>query len=98
MANIGFQTKLSVNFLREGKRFIAYSPALDLSTSGKTYEEAKRRDDIGEELADVFNWILILSHDLSIDIAQASEKKIEKNKKKYPVHKAKGKHTKYDKL
>lgn len=43
MGKIGFQTKLSVNFLREGKRFIAYSPALDLSTSGKTYEEAKRR-------------------------------------------------------
>lgn len=37
------QTKLSVTFLREGKRFIAYSSALDLSTSGKTFEEAKRR-------------------------------------------------------
>lgn len=56
------------------------------------------KDDIGEELADVFNWILILSHDLSINIAKASEKKIEKNKKKYPIHKAKGRHTKYNKL
>lgn len=56
------------------------------------------KNDIGEELADVFNWVLILSHDLGIDIAQASEKKIQKNKKKYPVHKAKGKTTKYDKL
>ena len=43
MAKMAFQTKLSINFLREGKRFIAYSPALDLSTSGKTYKEAKRR-------------------------------------------------------
>lgn len=33
--------QLPVSFLREGKRFIAYTPALDLSTSGKTFEEAK---------------------------------------------------------
>ncbi len=56
------------------------------------------RDDIGEELADVFNWILILSHDIGIDILRASEAKIKKNSEKYPVEKAKGKHTKYNKL
>ena len=43
MAKMAFHTNLTVNFLREGKRFIAYSPALDLSTSGKTYEEARQR-------------------------------------------------------
>ena len=43
MAKMAFHTNLTIHFLREGKRFIAYSPALDLSTSGKTYEEAKRR-------------------------------------------------------
>ena len=56
------------------------------------------KDDIADELADVFNWVLILSHDLSINIVEASSRKIEKNKKKYPVDKAKGKTTKYDKL
>lgn len=35
--------KLPVSILREGKKFVAYTPALDLSTSGKSYEEAKRR-------------------------------------------------------
>ncbi len=34
---------LSVTFLREKKRYIAYAPALDLSTSGKSYKEAKKR-------------------------------------------------------
>lgn len=48
------------------------------------------KDDIGEELADVFNWVLLLSDYLSIDIAKASEKKIKKNEKKYPVHEVKG--------
>jgi len=34
---------LPVSFLREGKYFIAYSPVLDFSTSGKNFEEAKKR-------------------------------------------------------
>jgi predicted RNase H-like HicB family nuclease len=40
---LNYSTKLPVIILREGKSFIAYTPALDLSTSGKTFDEAKRR-------------------------------------------------------
>ena len=43
MAVVKVDIKLSVTFLREGKKFIAYSPALDLSTSGKSLKEAKKR-------------------------------------------------------
>lgn len=56
------------------------------------------KDDIGEELADVLYWILLMSSDLNIDVLDALEKKIKKNEDKYPVEKAKGKHTKYNKL
>jgi predicted RNase H-like HicB family nuclease len=34
---------LPVSFIKEGNRFVAYSPAIDLSTSGKTYKEAQKR-------------------------------------------------------
>ena len=33
---------LPVSFLRESDQFVAYTPALDLSTSGPTWEEAKK--------------------------------------------------------
>lgn len=56
------------------------------------------KSDIGEELADVFYWVLLMSHDLDIDILEALEKKIIKNEEKYPVEKSKGKSTKYTKL
>lgn len=56
------------------------------------------KDEIGEELADVLYWVLLMSHDLGIDINVALEKKIKKNEVRYPVDKAKGKHAKYDKL
>jgi len=56
------------------------------------------KGEIGEELADVMNWVLVMSHDLNIDILEALENKIKKNEFKYPVEKAKGVHTKYTKL
>ena len=62
-------------------------------------EHAKvHKNDIGEELADVLYWVLLMSKDLKIDIAKALDKKMDQNEKKYPIGKAKGKHTKYDKL
>ena len=54
--------------------------------------------EIGEELADVLYWVLLMSHNLKIDVLDALEKKIKKNEDKYPVEKAKGRHTKYTNL
>jgi len=56
------------------------------------------KEDIADELADVFYWVLLMSRDFEIDISEALIKKIEKNDQKYPVEKAKGRSTKYDKL
>ena len=56
------------------------------------------RDKIGEELADVFYWILLMSHDLKIDLRYALERKMVVSNKKYPVEKAKGTHKKYTEL
>lgn len=53
---------------------------------------------IGDELADVLYWVLLMSEDLEIDILKALENKMKENESKYPVSKAKGKHTKYNKL
>lgn len=56
------------------------------------------KDEIADELADVLNYLLIMAHDFNIDLMSAAEKKVLKNESKYPVEKAKGKHTKYNKL
>jgi NTP pyrophosphatase (non-canonical NTP hydrolase) len=69
----------------------------------KSMDEMKKhvlenKIEIAEELADTLYWILLMSHDLNINVLDALEKKIKKNEEKYPVEKAKGKHTKYTKL
>ena len=56
------------------------------------------KKDIGDELADILYWVLLMCNDLEIDISRALEKKIEKNERKYPIDRARGKHTKYNKL
>jgi NTP pyrophosphatase (non-canonical NTP hydrolase) len=53
------------------------------------------KEELGEELADVLNWVLLIAHDLDIDIYQAMENKIIKNGLKYPADKAKGRADKY---
>ena len=58
----------------------------------------KSKNQISQELADVAMYLFELADNLGIDLAEAIENKIEINARKYPVHKAKGKHTKYTKL
>ena len=56
------------------------------------------RQDLSDELADIFLYILLMADDLDIDLVQAAEKKLKKNALKYPVDKAKGKAVKYTDL
>jgi NTP pyrophosphatase (non-canonical NTP hydrolase) len=58
----------------------------------------EKKDAIAEELADVFNVVLLMCHDLDINLSKALTNKIKKNAEKYPIEKSKGKHTKYTML
>lgn len=59
---------------------------------------AKKRREIGDELADVLYTVLVLGHDLDIDLAAALKAKLKKNARKYPVKKAYGRNVKYSEL
>ena len=55
-------------------------------------------EDVKEELADVMNYCIQMSQVLNVDIIDIINAKMDKTEKKYPVDKAKGISTKYDKL
>lgn len=63
-------------------------------TEVKTYIKAHKVE-IADELADVLYWVLLMSHDLKIDLGEAFYKKRIDDGKRYPVEKVKGKHKKY---
>ena len=57
-----------------------------------------KREDVCEELADVLTYCIMLADKLDVSFEDIVLNKLEKSKKKYPVEKAKGISTKYDKL
>lgn len=69
----------------------------------KTEKEAdsyfkSQPSELKDELADIFYWLLLISHDYNIDLETALKAKLKKNSRKYPVSKAKNNKLKYNKL
>jgi len=56
------------------------------------------RDEVAGELADVLTYALLLADRLDLDPEQIIRDKLERTGRKYPVDKAKGRSTKYDRL
>lgn len=55
-------------------------------------------DSLKDELADVFYSAFLLAAHYELDVREIVLEKLEKNKEKYPVEKAKGRNEKYDAL
>ena len=55
-------------------------------------------EEVKEELADVMNYCIQMSQVLNVDLIEIINSKMDKTEKKYPVDKAKGVSTKYNKL
>jgi dCTP diphosphatase len=87
---------LAISLSLEANEVLEHFQWLDLAQS-KTYSQ-QHKAEIAEEMADVFNYLLLLAHDLDIDIVEESSKKLDKNSAKYPIKKSKGNSKKYTKL
>ena len=58
----------------------------------------EQRAEVAMELADILMFLLRLADRLHVDLLEAAAGKLELNRQKYPVEKARGLATKYDKL
>ena len=56
------------------------------------------KQNVCEELADVINYCILMADALDVDLEEIVLSKLEKNKEKYPVDKAKGNSKKYTEL
>lgn len=56
------------------------------------------KKEVCEELADVFTYCLMMAEKLNVNPEEIIRKKLDKTRKKYPVEKARGVSTKYNKL
>jgi len=55
----------------------------------------EKRTHISEEMADITWYLLLLCHELNIDLVAAVESKLAKNAKKYPADQVRGSSKKY---
>ena len=55
-------------------------------------------EDVKDEMADVFVYLLDLADSLGVDLIEITNKKMDKNATKYPIEKAKGIAKKYTEL
>ena len=64
----------------------------------KYLSDKRNKEEVADEIADTLSFLFELADNLNIDIEKAMDAKSKKNAKKYPVSKARGNATKYDKL
>jgi NTP pyrophosphatase (non-canonical NTP hydrolase) len=62
------------------------------------FVDPKKKEEISEEMADVLYFILRMAQLYNIDLSSAFDKKMGKNRKKYPIEKARGSNKKYNEL
>lgn len=69
-----------------------------LDGPASTAMDKAKRDEVGEELADVLIYLVRLADRLDIDLLDAAEAKIVRNAERYPADKVRGRAVKYDAL
>ena len=93
-----FQTpkNLSMALIVEDAVLVEHFLWMQPEESDSLTNEKKRN--VAEELADILIYTVRLADRIGIDLEQSAKDKLTKNRRKYPVEKARGKVTKYTEL
>ncbi len=76
---------------------VQWTPDAQVDAAIKT-PDGKVKDAVADEIADITIYLSFLARDLNLDLDAAVRRKLAINRERYPVDKAQGNSTKYDKL
>ena len=93
-----FQTpkNLSMALIVEAAELVEHFQWMRPEESDSLTNNKKKK--VAEELADILIYTVRLADRLGVDLEQSAKDKLTKNRRKYPVEKARGKQTKYTEL
>ena len=93
-----FQTpkNLSMALIVEAPELVEHFQWMRPEESDSLTNNKKKK--VAEELADILIYTVRLADRLGVDLEQSAKDKLTKNRRKYPVEKARGKATKYTEL
>lgn len=89
---------LAVALAIEAAEVLEHFRFKDMSEIAPELEDVQKRREIGYELADVLYFLLLLSDEIGIDIADVFKENLNITAQKYPVHLSKGSNKKYTQL
>lgn len=89
---------ISISLNLESSEVLECFQWLSEKESFEIVHNEKKHQEVQDELADVFFCLLRLADLLDIDLFEAFEEKMKKNRAKYPAEKAHGRTEKYDEL
>ncbi|MCP4649610.1 MAG: nucleotide pyrophosphohydrolase [PVC group bacterium] len=82
---------LSMALAVEGSELMEIYQWTTTDDSRSLHSDAKKNQDISDELADIAVYLFSLCNVLGVDLSEAVESKMKKNNEKYPVELSKGK-------
>ncbi|HTY47381.1 MAG TPA: nucleotide pyrophosphohydrolase [Methanomassiliicoccales archaeon] len=89
---------LSIGIVTEASELLALFRFMDETESLTMLRGEDFRNKVGEELADVYYFLLRFAQRNSFDLTDELARKMAINESRYPVSKAKGSNRKYDKI
>jgi NTP pyrophosphatase (non-canonical NTP hydrolase) len=81
---------LTMSLAIEAAELMEHFQWLTAEQSWQVADQPEKKAEVGEELSDVFCYLLALANELKIDLAAALEAKMVKNAEKYPIQRYRG--------
>lgn len=89
---------LAIGIITESAELLEHFRFKSHAEIDEMFTRTPKREEIGDEMADILYFLLRLAQRYDIDLAYELKKKLDKNEKKYPVEKARGSNKKYTEL
>jgi NTP pyrophosphatase (non-canonical NTP hydrolase) len=89
---------LAIGLITESSELLEHFRFKSEAECDAIFKDAAAKEQVEDEMADVFFFLLRLAQRNQIDLLKALARKMEKSATKYPIEKARGSNKKYDQL
>ena len=86
---------LAIGIVTEASEILEHFRFKSPSEVDKMLQNPEKKEAVEDEMADVLSFLVRMAQKYDMDLAEAFDRKLEKNRQKYPIDKCKGSNRKY---
>ena len=87
--------ELAIGIVTEASELLEHFRFKSEAQVDELFKDESKKQELSEEMADIFYFVIRLSERYNIDLTTELNKKLKKNEQKYPIEKSKGSNKKY---